>query len=527
MRNFQIPGRSPVIAERFMAATSHPLATTSALTILQEGGNAVDAALAAAATLSVVEPHMTGLGGDCFAILTKPDGSILGLNASGRASRHVDPEWYRDNGFEQVPRRGAHSITVPAAVAGWQMLSDRFGSIGYDRLFADAIRLANEGYPVSDRVAFDWARLAPEIAEFGAGDHLLVGGKAPHAGYRRYEMALGRTLERVAQGGMKAFYEGEIAADIAATVQSAGGFIDEEDLAAATADWVDPISAPFAGYDMLEIPPNGQGITALIMFRLLEMTGADQLSPDSVERWHLEIEAGRQAYSVRDHLVSDPDTMTVSPADLLSDDYISKLADKIDKKRRNETVILPEHPKSGTVYLTVVDRDRMAISLIYSIYSGFGSFVVAGKSGLVLQNRGACFTLAKGHPNEIGPNKRPMHTIIPGFAMKGGRQAASFGVMGGTYQPMGQAHVFSNMAWHGMDAQAALDHPRIFWDDDGIIRPEVTISDSVCAELTAMGHKIERPAAPWGGGQVIELDRPDGFLRGGSDFRKDGCVMGW
>lgn len=510
-----------------MAATSHPLATQSAMDVLKAGGNAVDAALAASATLCVVEPHMTGVGGDCFAIIAEPDGTTCGLNASGRTGRKLDPQMLRDKGFEKVPVRGVNSITIPGAVAGWQKLADRFATMSFDRLFADAIGYAENGYPVHDRVARDWALLVPDIIEQGSEESLLLDGRAPTAASRHTWPALGRTLQRIAKQGAEAFYQGEVAADIAATIKLAGGVIDEEDIAATSADWVDLISAQFARHDILEIPPNGQGITALILMRLLEKLGAPDLTADSIDRWHMEIEAGRMAYAVRDHLVADPSAMTIELEQLLSDDYIDALAIQFDPKRRNNHIDLPAHPDAGTVYLTVVDRDRMAISFINSVYNGFGSLVVAEESGIVLQNRGACFSLEPGHPNEIGPNKRPMHTIIPGMVIRNGKPAITFGVMGGSYQPMGQAHVLSNILLHGMDPQAALDHSRLFWDDAGTIRVEENIPESIRRSLTSLGHRIDGAVSPWGGGQIIVMDNADGFLRGGSDFRKDGCVMGW
>ncbi len=528
MRSFDLPGRSPVIAENGMAATSHPLATATALDVLREGGNAVDAAIAAAATLAVVEPHMTGIGGDCFVILAEPDGSVHGLNGSGRAPAAANAAWYRENGDAGMPQSGVHSITVPGAIDAWVKLSDRFGSMGFDRLFADAIRYAEDGFAVHARVARDWPRYVAELAaDEGGAMHCLVGGKAPEAGTRFGFPALGATLRRIAREGRSAFYEGEIAAEIAATVQAKGGFLTEADLAAASADWVKPISARYGGHDVLEIPPSGQGITALILLRLMDIACVNDCEPGSAERYHLEIEAARLAYSVRDHLVADPASMTMTPAELLSDRFIDRLARQIDAGRRNPDIALPDMPRSDTVYLTVVDRDRRAVSFINSLYSGFGSKVVTPRSGIALQNRGACFTIAEGHPNELGGGKRPMHTIIPAMALKDGRATHSFGVMGGDYQPMGHGHVFSNLVDHGMDAQEAIDHPRLFWGDDGVLDAEEGIGEGIREALVARGHQVRSAASPHGGGQLIVIDHENGFLIGGSDPRKDGCALGW
>lgn len=527
MRDFDHPGRSPVIAENGMAATSHPLATATALNVLKEGGNAVDAAVAASATLCVVEPHMTGIGGDCFVILAQPDGTVHGLNGSGRAPAASDPAWYRDNGFASMPQTGVHAVTAPGAVDAWARLGARFGTMGFDRLFADAIRYAEEGFAVHARVAHDWSRHVEALrGDPGAAMHCLRDGEAPRAGTRFRFPALGATLRAIATGGAKAFYEGEIAAEMAATVRGQGGFLSEEDLAAVAADWVKPLSVSYGGYDVLEIPPSGQGVTALILLRLMQAHDIGKLPTGSAERYHMEIEAARLAYSVRDHLVADPATMTRTPEELLSDGYIAALGAQLSTERRNPSVILPEMARSDTVYLTVVDRDRRAVSFINSVYSAFGSKVVTPRSGIALQNRGGCFTLEEGHPNELGGGKKPMHTIIPAMAMKNGRAAVSFGVMGGDYQPMGHAHVLSNLVDHGMDPQEALDHPRLFWGDDDVLDAEGGISAQIRSDLVARGHQVRAAGAPHGGGQMIVID-DNGFLVGGSDPRKDGCALGW
>jgi len=528
MRNFDLPGRSPVYAENGMATTSHPLATAAALAVLRDGGNAVDAAVAASATLAVVEPHMTGIGGDCFVIIAEPDGSIHGLNGSGRAPGETHPGWYRERGIVEMPQTGPHAVTVPGAIKAWEVLLERFGTRGFDTLFADSIRYAEEGYAVHSRVARDWAHHAEELAaDEGGARHYLIDGRAPSAGERFRAPALGATLRTIATGGARAFYEGPIAAEMAATVRRKGGFLSEADLASVTADWVQPISVRYGGYDVHEIPPNGQGITALLMFNLLGRLGAGKLDPDGAERYHLEIEAGRLAYSVRDHLVADAAAMRVLPERLLSDAFASALTERIDPDRRNGDLSLPKLPSSDTVYLTVVDRDRRAVSFINSLYSGFGAKIIAPLSGIALQNRGACFTLEPDHPNEIGPGKRPMHTIIPAMATRNGKASVSFGVMGGAFQPMGHVHVFSNLADHGMNPQEALDHARLFWGEDGVLEAEMGIAGRVQEELLARRHQVRPAASPHGGGQVIVIDDKSGFLIGGSDPRKDGLALGW
>lgn len=527
MRRFDQPGRSPVYAENGMAATSHPLATATALAVLKEGGNAVDAALAASATLCVVEPHMTGIAGDCFVILTEPDGTVHGLNGSGRAPSSADAAWYRENGHSTMPQSGALSVTVPGSVDAWWRLSERFGSMEMERLFADAIRYAEDGFAVHPRVARDWRVQVDALrADEGCLQHCLIDGDAPAVGSRFRFPALARTLRTVAKNGPKAFYQGEIGAEIVKTVQSKGGFLSESDLLAVEAEWVTPVSVRYGGHEVLEIPPSGQGITALILLRLMEIVGIRDLDPASAQRYHLEIEAARLAYSVRDHLVADPEAMTRSVDELLSDKFIDALASQLQPDRRNPSIVLPERPRASTVYLSVVDRDRRAVSFINSVYSAFGAKIATPKSGIVLQNRGGCFSIEEGHPNEIGGGKRPMHTIIPAMAMQDGQASVSFGVMGGDYQPMGHARVFSNLVDFGMDPQEALDFPRLFWGDDGVLDAEVGVRDAVRRDLEAMGHQVRDASAPHGGAQMVSIDR-GGFLIGASDPRKDGCALGW
>lgn len=527
-RDFSLPGRSPVIAENGMAATSHPLGTMTAIQVLREGGNAIDAALAASATLCVVEPVATGIGGDCFAIVAEPDGTLHGLNASGRASMSTDADAVRARGIAAIPEFDALAVTVPGALAGWEALSTRFGTMGFNRLFADAIRYGEEGFAVHSRVAADWQRVEKDLAaDPGARLHYLKDGNAPKAGQRMRQAALAGVLRKVARGGPKAFYEGEIAAEIAATVRAGGGFMEEADLAACEIDWVEPIGTTHGGQRLNEIPPNGQGITALIMLNLLEVLDAKRLRRDSAERWHMWIEAGRLAYAARDAFVSDPASMDMPVETLLSRDFAETLAAQFDPERRNDSLVMPKPPGADTTYLTVVDRDRRAVSFINSLYHGMGSRIVTSKSGVTLHNRGACFTLEQGHPNELGPGKRPLHTIIPAMATSDKGATLSFGVMGGAYQPMGHAHAFTDIVVGGMDPQAAADQPRLFWDAEGILRAETGISTEVRDGLEARGHAVQPAEVPHGGAQLIAIDHDSGFLLGGSDPRKDGHAAGW
>lgn len=528
MRNFQLPGRSPVIAENGLVSTSHPLASVTALGVLKEGGNAVDAAVAAAATLAVVEPQMTGIGGDCFAIVCLPDGSITGLDGAGRAASKADAQWFAENGYTEIPEHSAHTVTVPGVVRGWETLLHVHGTMGLNQLMRDAIHYAEDGYAVAPRVAYDWAKQVETLKQDeGARRHFLFDGAAPRAGQRHRQPALANVLREIAKRGANAFYTGPVAAEIAATVQAKGGLLAEEDIAGCASTVVNLLSVPYQGHDLHELPPSGQGMVAMIMLNLLDIIEARRYPDLSAERYHCEIEAARLAYSVRDAWLADPDTMPVKADKLIARDFAETLAEQFDPKRRNDALVLPELPDSDTVYLTVVDRNRMAVSFINSIYGSFGSQIVTPETGIVLQNRGACFSADPSHPNAIGPNKRPLHTIIPAMVTKDGLPAISFGVMGGSYQPTGHAHVLSNMLDYGMDPQTAIDHPRTFWDGEGVIRAEAGLPVNVLEGLEALGHPVASAADPHGGGQAILIDRETGFLVGGSDPRKDGCALGW
>ncbi|WP_152982081.1 gamma-glutamyltransferase family protein [Prosthecomicrobium hirschii] len=512
-----------------MAATSHPLATGAALDCLKAGGNAVDAAVTAAAVLAVVEPHMTGIGGDCFAIVAKPGEALAGVNGSGRAAAAASTDWYLERGFTEIGATSPHAVTVPGTIAAWAHLLDRFGRFGLDRCLAPAIEFAEDGYAVAPRVGHDWAGFVQKLAaDPGASLHYLPGGRAPAIGDRVRLPALARTLRAVAADGPKAFYEGEAAADIVATLAARGGLLTLEDFARAEATPVVPVVSAYRDLEIAELPPNGQGITALILLNILKRFDLAGLDPNGPERLHLEIEASRLAYACRDAFIADPAAMRVPVDTLISDGYGAGLADRIDRRQRLADVTPERIPEADTVYLSVVDRDRMAVSFINSIYDGFGVGICTEKTGVMLQNRGSAFRIAPGHPNTIGPAKRPMHTIIPGFALKHGRPLMPFGVMGGAYQACGHAHFISNIADFGLDLQEALDSPRVFWRDGGaVVEVEAGIPEATVAGLAALGHTVEARPAPFGGGQAVMIDWERDLLIGASDPRKDGCALGY
>jgi gamma-glutamyltranspeptidase/glutathione hydrolase len=529
MRDLQFPGRSPVLAMNALAATSHPLATSAAVDCMRRGGNAVDAAVTAAAILSIVEPAMTGIGGDCFAIIGTPDGKLHGVNGSGRAAKAVSTDWMLSQGLNSVPLHSPHAVTVPGAIAGFDHMLKRFGRWGFADVLAPAIQIAEEGHPVAPRVAYDWISETERLKrDPGAARHYLKNGAAPLVGDVMRYPALAKSLKIIADKGAAGFYQGELAEDMVSTLAAFGSHLTLEDFASHTADDFDPVASAYRDLDIWELPPNGQGVAALIILNILKRFDLAKLDPNGPERLHLEMEASRLGYACRDAFIADPAHMTVSVKDLISDAYADTLAARINPDRRLDDVTPSAVPGSDTVYLTIVDKDRLAVSLIYSIYSPFASGIVTEKSGILFQNRGACFVVNPGHPNTIEGGKRPMHTIIPAFATKNGQPFMPFGVMGGAYQAAGHAHVITNMVDFGMDVQEAIDSPRLFWADDRVtLRAERSLPEATIQGLAARGHTIERSPGPIGGSQAIQIDAARGVLIGGSDPRKDGCALGY
>jgi gamma-glutamyltranspeptidase / glutathione hydrolase len=526
-RDFHRPGRSPVFAGEGMAATSHPLATLAAIETLKAGGTAADAAVTAVAVLCVVEPAMTGIGGDCFCLVSKPDAPVWGYNGSGRAAAAVTTEKLLAQGMgRKIPATSPHAVTVPGAIEAWDAILTSHGRFGLNRALQPAIGHAENGFAVAPRVGYDWAATIEKLAPHaGSAKYYLFNGKSPAVGDVVRLPALAATLKAIAAGGARAFYDGAIAADIAATVRTKGGLLSAEDLARHKGEAVTPIATNYRGLDVVELPPNGQGLTALVLLNILEQFDVAKLDSLGPQRLHLALEAARLAFGVRDTHIADPAHMRVPVADLLDKGFAKKLGALLDPGKR---VPLPKAPTPGsdTVYLTVVDRDRMAVSLINSLYSAFGTGICTENTGVMLHNRGSGFVVEPGHPNTIAPGKRPMHTIIPALAMRGGRCEMPFGVMGADYQPMGHAHLISNIVDYGMDVQAAIDHPRMFYEGE---RTEVErgIPAATIEGLKARGHDVAFRPAPLGGGQAIVIDWQRGVLVGGSDPRKDGCALGY
>lgn len=531
MRDFHLPGRSVVYATNGMAATSVPVATLTALDVLRAGGNALDAAVAACAVLCVVEPQSTGIGGDCFCLYAPAGtGRVIALNGSGKAPKASTIDWFEAQRITALDPISAHTVTIPGAIAAWERLLAAHGRKGLDELLRPAIRLAEDGWPVHARVASDWAREQGRLRHNGAVAFLPNGGP-PAAGDVFRNAALAGTLRAVASGGARAFYEGAIAADMVAALRSHGGLHTVEDFAAGLDSpiFVDPIHAPWHDFEVFQCPPNGTGLIVLMTLGILE--GLDP-APDGVMgalRFHRHIEAARLVYRDRDAFIGDPAMADVPVRRLLDPAYLAQLRTLIDDSQalrnlpRAGEAMLPMH--RDTVYLCVVDRDGNACSFINSLFQPFGSAIVAPRSGVLLHNRGFSFRLERGHPNCIAPGKRPMHTIIPGMLMQGGKAVMPYGVMGGHFQPMGQTLFLTNLIDHGLDLQEALDHPRVM-PTGGVVQVETGIPPDLRDRLSRLGHRIEAVERPLGGGQAIWIDHARGCLAGASDPRKDGLALG-
>ena len=514
-----------MLASNGMCATSHPLAAKVAVQILESGGNAVDAAIAGAVLLGLCEPQMTGLGGDCFVLLSPPGTDrIIGLNGSGRAPAGLDAGKLRAQGHQSIPLRGVAAITLPGAVDAFCRLSQDWGRIGLAQTLAPAIRYAEDGVPVAPRVADDWRREA-DVLQGAARAHYLLAGQAPAQGQMFRAPGQAHVLRRIAAEGRDGFYQGEVAADLLASLQAAGGTHTAADFAATACTYTEPVSGSYGGLDLYEHPPNGQGATAILLLNILRQFDIASLDPFGWQRAHLEAEAAKLAYDARNRFIADPDH-TSRIDHMLSPETAVRLAALIDPDRALPAA-LPgtEAVHRDTVYITVVDKDRMAVSLIYSIYWTFGAGLASDRFGILFQNRGAGFNLIPGHPNEAAGGKRPMHTIIPGMLKQGGRVLAPFGVMGGAYQPVGHARFTSNLADFGMDVQTAIDAPRCFAEAAGM-RVERGYAPDVRQALADLGHQVTIPDQPLGGAQAIMIGA-DGVLTGGSDPRKDGCALGY
>ena len=528
MRNFHFAGRSTVHAQNAMVATSHPQAALAAVEVMRAGGTAADAAVAACALLGVIEPQSTGIGGDCFALLQpKGEGKISAYNGSGRAPMAADVSWYLERKIHAVPLTSAHAVSVPGAIDAWETILRDHGRLGLDRLLQPAIRAAEEGYVVAPRIAFEWKNQFAKLKNgVNTERYLLPHGKPAVAGdvIRQPELAL--TLRAIAKYGRDAFYRGPVAEDIVATLRGIGGLHTLDDFAAHTTETTTPIGTTYKGLDIWQCPPNGPGITMLVMLNILSRFDLTKFGPLSVERFHLEAEAARIAYMMREQHIGDPAQVKVDVEAILAKEFAEDYVSKISMERLLELPSVAPPMNPDTVYITVVDRDRNVCSFINSIAHAFGSAIVSNKTGILLQNRAGGFRIQPGHPNCIAPGKRPLHTIIPALATRRGRAIMPFGVMGGQYQPTGQTHVLTNILDYGCDIQEAIDMPRGL-HYEGVYQLEDGVPADVVAGLQKIGHKTTSLVSPLGGGQAIWIDWDKGTLTGGSDPRKDGCALGY
>lgn len=525
-----IAGRSTVYAPHGLVATSQPLASTAALRILENGGNAFDAAVAASAVLSLVEPHMTGLGGDLFAIFWSADEQrVAGLDASGRAGARMSADQIRADGFDRVPYQGPGSVTVPGAIAGWAALLDRYGSMDLADVVQPAIDLAEDGFPVSPIIARQWANQLDLLQEDegATATYLVDGERAPEAGewFRNPDFAA--SLRMIAEQGPGAMYGGPLGQRIVSHLDEVGGYLTNEDMAAMEVAWVDPLSVDYRDWTVWELPPAGQGIAALQMLEMLEPFDLAGMGHNSAEYLHHLIEAKKLAFADLARYVADTDHLEVTPEALLDPAYIEARRDLIDPSTAQEQVEPGDAvQQSETVFLVVADDQGNQIAFIHSIYEYFGSGVVAPGTGFVLQNRGAGFTLDDGHPNQVAPGKRPFHTLIPGFVTRDGQPYMAFGVMGGSMQPQGHVQLLLNMFDFDMDPQEAVDAAR-FRHMGGLRVAMENVTPQLRAELEALGHTVTEDwrRTAFGGAQVVvRLD--GGGWAGASDARKDGLAVG-
>ena len=531
MRSLQRPGRSPVLAPEGMASTSHPLSTQAAVNILQNGGNAMDAALAACAVQAVVEPESTGIGGDCFCLYSEGGSDkVIALNGSGRAPMGLSAEWLIKQGIHEIPQQSPHAVTMPTAVDAWVQLNRDYGSRPLGDLLQPAIKYARDGFAIGPRVAADFKASASLIkGDADASALYLRDGENYKMGDRFSNPNLAKAMEEIAKHGRDGFYKGWVADDILGKLQSLGGLHSAADFDAAIAEYVTPIKTNFRGYDIWECPPNGQGVIALMLLNI--MSGVDKFGdhPLSVDRIHHEIEAGRIAYRDRNLYLADPEFSDVPVDQMLSANYAAAIRAQINPVKAFANLpptTLPPH--KHTVYISVVDKDRNACSLINTVFHSFGAGLMTPQSGIVLQCRGQGFVVDPGHPNCIAPGKRPLHTIIPGMATKDGKTVMSFGVMGGEYQAFGHMQFLTRLLDYGMDIQQAQDLPRFFPDPfSDVVEVEEPISDAMREALRARGHNIQPAKKPIGGSQAIYIDWETGMLIAGSDPRKDGCAIGY
>lgn len=532
--------RSEVIAQHGMAATSQPLATQVALDILKKGGNAIDAAIAANAVLGLMEPTGNGMGGDLFAIIwdSKTE-QLYGLNASGRSPHSLTLEYFKSNGYEKIPAYGPLPVSVPGAVDGWFEMHGKFGTMDMQEILQPAINYAKDGFPVSELIAWYMEKGAANLQRFpGFKEVYMPNGRTPKKGEIFKNSGLANTLEKIAKGGRDAFYKGDIAKTIADYMEQLGGFLSEKDFADHTSEWVEPVSVNYRGYDVWELPPNGQGIAALQQLKILEGYDLKSMGFGSAEYIHTFTEAKKLAFEDRAKFYADMDFYKTPIDWLISAEYAAERRQLIDPNKASNSLPAGQLKDGDTIYMTVADKDGNMVSLIQSNYRGMGSGMTPPGLGFILQDRGELFSLEEGHANVYASHKRPFHTIIPAFITKDGRPWISFGLMGGATQPQGHAQIVINMVDFGMNLQEAGDAPRILhtgssqptgevMTDGGTLQLESGIDYEVIRKLVLMGHRVSWNVGSYGGYQAIMWDSINKVYYGASESRKDGQAAGY
>ena len=528
MRNLHITGRSNVLAQNGMAATSQPLSTLEAISILKKGGNAVDAAIAASAVQAVIEPNSTGIGGDCFALISIKGRKPVSVNGSGKAPQKSNMDFFESKNINKIETTSPHSVTIPGAIHAWHSMHQKYGNLEFKELFKSAENYARNGFPVHEVVAKHWFANTKKLSNHNITNSIfLKNGKSYNFGETHKNINLANTLNAIGKNGIKDFYNGYIAEDIVKTLNEVGGVHSVEDFNKQDTIFSDSLSNKYKNIKIHQCPPNGPGITVLIMMAILEKFNIEKINPLSAERFHLQAEATKIAYEQREDNIGDPDFNNFDYKKLLEPKHINFLANKISMDKiyipKNHTITA--HP--NTIYLTVIDKDQNAVSFINSICFAFGSGITSTKTGILLQNRGVNFRIERNHPNMIDSQKRPLHTIIPGLITDNNDNTIlSYGVMGGQYQPVGHSHVLQNIFDFGLNIQEAIDFPRAFVLENHY-KLEKSIDRNIYDDLIKKGHNIEYSEETIGGGQAIFIDRKEGTLIAGSDSRKDGCAIGY
>ena len=527
MRNFHFPGRSEVYSSNAMVATSQPLASETAISLLKQGGNAMDAAISAAAVLAVIEPTDTGIGGDCFALFSKGSKSApIAFNGSGKSPANISINKLREFNLNTISDHSPHAVTIPGAVDAWYQLHKQYCNLDFEALLKPAINFAENGYFVHERLSYTWKNNIKRLQNSEAIKLFSINGSAPPPGQKMKNVLLAETLKTISKLGSKGFYEGEIANKMVSYLKSIGGQHTLEDFANAKGEFVSPINTDYRGKTVFQLPPNTQGIISLIILKILEHFQLSKLKFNDPERIHIFIEAAKIAYFYRNELLGDLNSSKKIINILNNDDLISKLASDINLKQSNTSIPPIPNLGSDTVYLSVIDKDLNSVSFINSLYESFGTGISVPGLGVLLQNRGKSFTLDKDHPNHLEPSKRPMHTIIPAMVFNKNKLFMSYGVMGGDYQPMGHADVLSCVLDHRLNFQTSLDKPR-FLPINQNVEVEESISRDIIDSLISKNHNIIKTEHPHGGGQIVSIDWKEGKLIGASDPRKDGIALGY